>query len=411
MRIEIINTGSELLLGHVTNTHLGFLARELFSLGLRVGRQVCVPDGEAIKTALAEAFPRADLVIVTGGLGPTSDDITRELVAELLDRPLREDATVWAHIGECFARRGLQMTPNNRRQAQVPEGAEVLPNPHGTAPGLYFPPGPARSTPALFLLPGPPRELHPMVSDEVLPRLRTLPGVGHTRECRVYRMAGIGESMVESLIGEKLESVPGLELGYCARAGEVDLRLIATPEILAQVEPDIFGHLGAHIFSRDGSTLETAMVRLLRERHQTLAVAESCTGGFLAHRLTNVPGASEVFLAGFVTYSNASKTSVLGVPSALISQHGAVSGPVACAMAEGALRATGADHALATTGIAGPGGGSVEKPVGTVFIALASGGRPTIAELHRFSRDREYIKSLSAQAALDLLRRRPAGTR
>jgi nicotinamide-nucleotide amidase len=243
-----------------------------------------------------------------------------------------------------------------------------------------------------------------MFVQSVLPILEKLLPPRPAVEMRIFRTAGLGESHVEEMVGESLLAL-GLELGYCARPGEVDLRVIAAPGVLDAAERIIVERLGPHIVSRDQRALEKVVVDLLTERGETLALAESCTGGFLAHRITNVPGASAVFLAGFVTYSNAAKERALGVDPALIRAHGAVSAEAACAKAEGARRSAEADHALATTGIAGPGGGSVEKPVGTVFIALASKLGPTVVEKHRFATERENFKSLTAQTALTLLRR------
>lgn len=405
MHLEVINTGTEILLGNVINSHLAYFARELFPLGLRIERQVTVPDGHAIRDALVESLARADVILVTGGLGPTTDDVTREIAAELLGRELHEDADVLRAIKERFARRSLKATVRVARQAQIPQGATVLPNLHGTAPGLYLSTSAGDRTRHLFLLPGPPRELKPMFAEAVVPILKKLMPATAAFGCRIYRVAGLGESNVEALIGEELLAIEGLELGYCARPGEVDVRCIGTPAVLERAEQIVRAKLAASVVSEDNSSLEEVIVQQLGAAGKKLAVAESCTGGFVAHRVTNVPGASEVFLAGFVTYANESKTRELGVAPALIQEHGAVSRPVAAAMAEGALKTAGADFALATTGIAGPGGGTDEKPVGTVFIALAGNGIATQVERHKFPTDRETFKWLTAQAALDLLRR------
>jgi nicotinamide-nucleotide amidase len=409
MRVEVLNTGTELLLGSVLNTHLQFLAQGLFPLGLRVGRQVTVPDGEDIRVAVAETFGRADAVIITGGLGPTTDDITREVVAELLGLELIHDETVMAAIERRFARRSLKMSPRNRRQAQRPADAVVLVNPNGTAPGLYLAARPYGTgmTPHLFLLPGPPRELQPMFTDTVVPILSGLLPPGAKPEMRMVRVAGLGESHVEQLVGERLLALD-LELGYCARPGEVDLRVIGSPEVVNEAERIMVEVLGPHIVSNDQRSLEKVLIDLLAERGETLACAESCTGGLLSNRITNVPGASAVFLGGFVTYANAVKAGALGVDPALIESHGAVSRPVAEAMAAGAREKAGADYALATTGIAGPDGGSAEKPVGTVFIGLASKDGSTIVEHHRFPTDRTTFKDLVCLTAFNLLRRRLA---
>jgi nicotinamide-nucleotide amidase len=405
MRTIVINTGSELLLGDVLNTHLNFIAREIFPLGLRIERQVTVPDGEAIRETLTESLGRAEIIFITGGLGPTTDDITREVTADLLGLKLQHDPAILRAIEERAARRGFRLTDRVARQADVPEGATVLPNEHGSAPGLHIGADRTRKRPHLFLLPGPPRELHPMFRASVLPILRGVVPVASVIGRRLFRIAGMGESLVEEAVGALLLELPGLELGYCARPGEMDLRLVGEAAVLDQAEQIVREKLGAAIFSTDGSDLEEAVVRLLIERKQTLAVAESCTGGYLAHRITNVPGASAVLLAGYVTYSNEAKFAMLGVDPALIEKHGAVSKQVVQAMAEGARANAKSDFALATTGIAGPGGGTEEKPVGTVFIALAAKDRPVSVQKRFFPDDRPTFKELTMQSALEMLRR------
>lgn len=409
MRAVVINTGTEILLGDVLNTHLTFIAQEVFPLGLRIEKQFAVPDGLPIREVLEENFATAEIIFLTGGLGPTTDDITREITAEMLGLELAPDAALEKLITGRLQKRGIRLTDRILRQAMVPAGAKVLPNENGTAPGLYLA---ARETangrsPHLFLLPGPPRELRPMFLNIVVPILREIVRPERPFGYRGYRIAGMGESYVEEAVGAELLALPGLELGYCARMGEVDLRVIAAPEILEQADAIIRGKLSASIFSTSSESLETVIVRQLTAAQATLAVAESCTGGFLAHRLTNVPGASAVFLAGFVTYANEAKTALVGVDSALIAEHGAVSEPVARAMAEGARAKAGSTYALATTGIAGPGGGSEAKPVGTAYIALAGGG-DTLVRHFFFPTDRETFKQLAAQNALTLLRSRLA---
>jgi nicotinamide-nucleotide amidase len=407
MRTIVINTGTELLLGDVLNSHLSFIAREIFPLGLRIDRQLAVPDGPAIRAALAESSEQADIIFLTGGLGPTTDDITREITAEFLGLELQHDAAVMAAIASRAASRGFRLTDRTSRQAEVPRGATVLPNENGSAPGLYLAAkaAPAKRSPHLFLLPGPPRELQPMFRSSVLPILREIAPPESATDRRTYRIAGMGESLVEEAIGERLLEITGIELGYCARPGEVDLRIIGERSALDRAEAIITAGLGASIFSSDGRSLEEVVVKLLTDRKQTLAVAESCTGGFLAHRITNVPGASAVFVAGYVTYANEAKEGMLGVDPRLISAHGAVSESVAQAMAEGARRQANATFALATTGIAGPGGGTDEKPVGTVFVALAAEGAATQVRGFRFPDDRPTFKELTTQAALEMLRR------
>jgi nicotinamide-nucleotide amidase len=409
MRVEVINTGTEILLGNVTNTHLTFLGQALFPLGLRVARQVCVPDGPAIGTALEEAFGRADLVLVTGGLGPTSDDLTRDLIADLLHRPLANDPQVLETIQAFFTRLGRPINAAIARQAQVPDGATVLDNAHGTAPGLYLPPTllpDGRQSPHVFLLPGPPRELRPMFTEQVVPLIGRLLPAGETPvDCCIYRCVGIGESAVEELVGAGLAKIEGLEIGYCARLGEVDVRCIGTDEMLERAKGVILPALSSHLLARDAGSIEEMLVHRLTETKRTLACAESCTGGLLAHRITNVPGSSRVFLAGLATYSNEAKCALLGVEAAAIERHGAVSPEVAAAMAAGARKVTGADFALSTTGEAGPESGS-GRPVGTVFVGLADpgGGAPLVQE-YSFRADREAFKQRTCQAAFDLLRR------
>ena len=408
MNVEVLNTGSELLLGNVVNTHLAYLGQQLFPAGLRIARQTTIPDGSPIRGALLEAFERCDVLIVTGGLGPTTDDITREVAAELLGLPLIEDAAVVQAIEERLARRGIPFRARMRRQAMVPEGATVLPNDNGTAPGLYIPATltPSRLTPHLFFLPGPPRELKPMFENHALPVLRAIGGGLPERECRTYHIVGMGESTVEEIVGLELSLRGDIEVGYCARPNEVDLRLIAPRFILDEVEIKVLAMVGTHLVSHKGESIEHIVVQKLREAKKTIALAESCTGGLLASRITDVPGASEILLEGFVTYSNEAKTRSVGVPAELIAAHGAVSEPVARAMAEGAARQAQAHFGVGITGIAGPGGGTAEKPVGTVFIALAEKGQPTICEREMFPTDRETFKELTTQSALDLLRLR-----
>lgn len=409
MHVEVINTGTELLLGSVLNAHLGFFAQALFPLGLRIARQVTVPDGEVIADALSEALQRAHLILITGGLGPTTDDLTRDMVAEVLGCPLREDPAVMDAIAKFLAGRGFTMTDRVSRQAQVPEGATVLPNRNGTAPGLYLicPPGgiAGENGAHVFLLPGPPRELQPMFHESVLPILKRIAPKAPDRSCHIHHVLGMGESNVEALVGKSLLEIPGLELGYCARPGEVDIRCIGNAAALATAERIIEQALGDRVVSHDGRSIEEVVVGALAGRGQRLATAESCTGGAIAGRITDVSGSSAVFSAGYVTYANEAKTEALGVAPALIAAHGAVSSEVAAAMAEGALQHSGADWALSTTGIAGPTGGSAEKPVGTVFIGLAQKDGRTRVEKHRFARDRKTFKQLTAQTALDILRR------
>jgi nicotinamide-nucleotide amidase len=407
VRIEIINTGTELLLGNTLNTHGAWFGRELFKLGLRISRQTTVPDGDAIRESFQEAIDRADAVIVTGGLGPTSDDLTREIIAEVLGLELITDEAAMRSLEAFFAMRGKIMVDANRKQALCPVGADILPNPNGTAPGIYVPPRlNGRSNCAVFLLPGPPREMYPMYHNEVVPRLRALAGVESLHDALVLKFTGVGESDFHDGIDARLAAVPGLEYGYCAHIGEVDLRLIGDSAALETGRKIALESFGPFLISDDGASMEKTVVRLLRERGMKLATAESCTGGLISNRITNVPGSSEVFTHGFVTYANEAKVGMLGVGASDIEAHGAVSELVAREMAEGALRASGADIAVAVTGIAGPGGGTEHKPVGTAWVGVATRGGATEALRIYHPRSRKDFKLAVSQSALEAVRRR-----
>jgi nicotinamide-nucleotide amidase len=396
VRVVVINTGTELLLGEVLNTHLRFIAREIFQFGLRVDEQRTVPDSPTLQETFAEIFPGAEIVFVTGGLGPTSDDITRELVSEFLNLELLGNSPVHEAISRRLALRRIPATERIWRQALVPRGGQVLPNENGTAPGIYIAANinPKTQSPHLFLLPGPPRELEPMFRDFVVPIVRRITAASEKRVMRNFRIANMGESIIEKKIGDAVLAVPGIELGYCARPGEADVRVIGSAEAVSKAERIV----------RE-KTLAAVLVRLLSERKQNVAITESCTGGFLANEITNVPGASKVFVAGYVTYSNEEKIRTLDVSRKSIEKFGAVSAQVGAEMAEKVRTRAGTTHGIATTGIAGPTGGSAEKPVGTVFVALSSENQPTRCEKFFFPTDRETFKQLVAQRAFDLLRR------
>ncbi len=413
MKIEIINTGAELMLGRVLNTHQQWLCRQLSDLGLTVDRQVAVDDtGPAILQAVKDALA-ADLVIVTGGLGPTSDDRTRTLIAELLGRTLREDPEIVTHIESFFSARNRRMPASCRVQALVPEGARVLPNAHGTAPGLVLevPTRPGRSAPGcLIMLPGPPRELRPMFLDHVVPLLQDRFQGRERFACRTLKTTGLGESVIEERVAGPLEALvsQGVEIGYCARVGDVELRFTArgnqADDLVQQAVHIAREKLGDRIYGVDDDLIESVVIRLMTERRLSLAVAESCTGGLVCHRLTNVPGASAVLQAGFITYSNQAKERELDVQPETLAAHGAVSEAVVCEMAAGARRRAQTGLAIAISGIAGPSGGTPDKPVGTVWMAFASADH-TVAQRCFNPYDRETFKSVSAQQVLDLLRR------
>jgi nicotinamide-nucleotide amidase len=408
MRTILINTGTELLLGDVQDAHLAFIAREILPLGLRIEERRTVPDTDVIRRTLTELFPRCEILFVTGGLGPTTDDITREMVAESLGLELRQDPELLAWLERRLQVRGIKWSSGIARQADVLTGAQVLPNENGSASGFYLKANvnPRVPSPHVFVLPGPPRELQPMFRKFAMPILKSIVQVPLPVERRSYTVAGVGESLVENAIGEKVLAIQGIELGYCARPGEVEVRIVGDPNAIRAADAIIRRELGVSIFSDDGEALAAVVVKLLKQRNETLATAESCTGGLIANQITNVSGASDVFVAGYVTYANSAKSDVLNVDSKLIDKHGAVSEAVACAMAKGARTRAGSTYGLATTGIAGPTGGSNEKPVGTVYIALASKDSDTTVRKFRFPTDRETFKQLAAQTALDLLRRK-----
>jgi nicotinamide-nucleotide amidase len=328
-------------------------------------------------------------------------------VAEILGLKLVASETIRAAIEARLAARGYKLLERMLRQTMVPEGAIVLPNKNGTAPGLYIPSvsTPSSASPHFFLLPGPPRELKPMFDESVMPVLRGLLGDIPEKECRIYRVVGLGESTVEEMIGLELSKNIDLEVGYCARPNEVDFRLIASKPLLDSLEPRILQTLGKNLVSARGEGIEEWIVHRLAAMELRVSTAESCTGGLLASRLTDVPGSSKVFNRGFVTYSNESKIDLLAVNESILSEYGAVSEPVARAMAEGTLIHAKSDFSLALTGIAGPDGGSAEKPVGTVFIAMAQTSKPTHCQKFSFPVDRATFKQLATQAALDMLRR------
>lgn len=409
MRTILVNTGTELLLGDVQDAHLAFIAREIFPFGLRIEERRTVPDTEVIRRTLTELFPRCEILFVTGGLGPTTDDITREMVADSLGLKLHQDPQLLASLQQRLQVRRIKWTSGIARQADVLPGAQVLPNENGSAPGFYVKANvnPCVPSPHVFVLPGPPRELQPMFKKFAMPVLRSIIRTP-SLERRSYNISGMGESLVERAIGKKILAIPGIELGYCARPGEVEVRIIGSPDAIQSADTIIHAQLGLSIFSTNDEALEAVIVKLLHQRNETLATAESCTGGLIADWITNVPGASEVFIAGYVTYANASKADILNVDPKLIEKHGAVSEPVARAMAEGARSRAGSTHAVATTGVAGPSGGSDEKPVGTVYVALASAASDTLVKKFFFPTDRETFKQLTTAATLDLLRRKLA---
>jgi len=414
MKVEIITTGAELLLGSIINTHQQWLSSKLTRLGFEVTRHTTVSDkAEEIKNAVSEAITRTDIIITTGGLGPTSDDRTREAIAELVGKKLIFDTKAAEHIREYFTSRKREQPKSTNIQAYVPEGATILYNQFGTAPGLIIEvdrtENTGKRTVLLIMLPGPPRELRPMFENQVIPELKKR-FVNENYSCKILRTTGIGESKVEEIISEHLKPLEneGLIIGYCARPGEVDVRLEArgekSAEVVSKAEYIVRQLVGDYIFGEDDDTLEQVIVRILTNKKKMLAVAESCTGGLVANRITNVPGASVVFWGGIVSYANEAKMKVLGVSKQSLQNFGAVSEQVAKEMAEGLKKLSGTDYTIAITGIAGPTGGSPEKPVGTVFIAVSTTEK-TIVRKNFNPYDRETFKHVTSQQALEILRR------
>jgi nicotinamide-nucleotide amidase len=411
---EVIAVGSELLGTTRLDTNSLFIARKLGELGIELRAKAVVGDERVrLRDIFVQALGRADLVLLTGGLGPTDDDLTREAVADALSLELAEDATITARIRERFERRGMRMPELNRRQAMVPRGATVLPNANGTAPGLLI----TRGDKVIVLLPGPPRELQPILTTlcEDGGALWQRAGVERIHTVSLFT-TGRSESHVEEatqpLYSTWRDADPPIETTILATPGQVEIHLsmrgadaAAARRTLEASRAQLVAAIGDAVFSTDGRSLPVVVGEMLRERHYTLAAAESCTGGLLLQRLTDVPGSSAYIRGGVIAYDNAMKETLLDVPAALLAQHGAVSEPVAAAMTDGIRGRTGADVCIAITGIAGPGGGTTAKPVGTVVIAVLFPGRPLHVATHLFPGGREMVRFQSTQSALDRVRR------
>ena len=408
MGAEILTIGTELLLGQIVDTNAAYVAEKLAATGIDVYWKTTVGDNEGrIGEAMRQALSRSEIVIATGGLGPTEDDLTCRVIAAVLARPLVFDQTVLESIRHRFADRGLAMSKNNERQALIPEGATVLPNARGTAPGLLIP---VRDGRVVVAMPGVPLEMRPMLTEQVIPRLRKRFEVSARIRSRILKTCGITESQLDEAIGDLARSSLNPTVALLAHPGEIHIRLTVKTEShedgerrLDDLEARLRERLGALLYGRDGERLEEVVGRLLLDAKQTVAVAESCTGGLVCHRLTNRPGSSAYFIQGEVVYSDQAKEDRLGVSHELIARHGAVSRAVAEAMACGMRDAARTDLALGITGIAGPGGGSAEKPVGLTYIAVASAEGVICREL-RFLGDREINKLLASQVALDMVR-------
>ena len=413
MEAEVITVGDELLIGQVVNTNAAWMGEQLSLAGVDVARTLTLGDDvRAIQAALADAYRTSELVAVTGGLGPTHDDVTREAVAGFFEKSLRLNGAVLAHIEARFARRGRAMPESNRRQAMVPEGFEVLPNPVGTAPGLWHA-GEAGGRPRLLaVLPGVPHEMRALMENEVLPRLlqhKNLRAIRH----RTLLTSGIGESDLQDRLGD-LSGWLGdqMRLAYLPGGGSVRLRLSAfggdadeVEAALGRFEAHLRDRIGPHLFGTGATTLEAAVGELLKARGLTVAVAESCTGGFVLNRLTNVPGSSAYVAGGVVAYGNGVKVDALGVSGAALDEEGAVSEAVARQMARGIRDRLGADVGVSTTGVAGPSGGTPEKPVGTVWIGYADAAGDEARRLS-LTGDRLLNKELTSTAVLNEIRHR-----
>ena len=405
MKAEIIAVGSELLTPDRLDTNSLYLTEELNKIGIEVLRKTIVGDNrELLSEAFRDALNRVPLIITSGGLGPTEDDLTRETLADLLGRKLRKNDTVLRYIEGRFRALGREMPPVNVRQAMVPEGAEILENPRGTAPGLWLEDG-GRS---IVLLPGPPRELKPLFLEQVLPRLRRASEVRMFH--REIRVTGLGESHVEQRIVGIYKRFPDVNTTVLAAPGETQVHLRMwtndaehAKKTLDEIVKGFEIALADRIFSQNGASLEEVIARELTMHNATISAAESCTGGLLAQRLTSIAGSSSYFLGGVVCYSNELKTEWAGVPAELIQAKGAVSSEVAIALADGIRRRVGSTFGVGITGIAGPGGGSEEKPVGTVHVALSHAGGVKERGA-RFPGDREAIRWQASQVALDMVR-------
>jgi nicotinamide-nucleotide amidase len=410
MKTEIITVGTELLNGHKNDAHTAYLGRELNALGLQPRFSCSVSDDAGdIREALRSALARSELVFVCGGLGPTLDDITRDVAAEVAACPLAEDPALAEQLRQRFAARLRSMPENNLRQAQVPAGARVLNNPAGTAPGLVIPCRGEFSGKFLALLPGPPRELQAVYQEGLSPWLREKYQVPPA-QTRSVMSWGLAESTVDELLRDLVPEGDTRSLAMLAHGTHVEVRLSsADPAFLGRLETAVLSRLGDYVFSTEGKSLELVVAELLAGAKATVAVAESCTGGRLAAKLTAIAGSSNFFKLGLVTYSDASKTQLLEVPPFVIKKSGAVSEETALAMAVGLSRKSGCDYCLSVTGIAGPGGGSAEKPVGLVYFALAA-PEGIARQVFRFGPwTREQIQARAAQAGLFLLYRSLCG--
>jgi nicotinamide-nucleotide amidase len=404
---EIIAVGSELLTPERSDTNSLWLTEKLNDIGVEVKLKTIVGDDDArLEETIRDAVKRSDIVITTGGLGPTEDDITRQVTARALNRNLEYHNDLEVHLRERFRNWGREMPEINKRQAFIVAGADVLPNPNGSAVGMYL----AENGKHVAILPGPPREMQPMFEDLVLPKLRAAAGNVSVYR-RFLKVVGLGESALDEAIAPIYTAYPGVQTSILFNKSGVDVQLALRGEdekrardVLDEIEARIVAKLGHAVFSVQGEAMEEVVGRLLSRSGKTVSVAESCTGGLMGSRLTEVPGSSSYFIEGVVSYSNEAKMRTLNVPKALLDEFGAVSSEVAAAMAEGMRERARTDYAVSVTGIAGPGGGSEEKPVGLVYLGLA-GDLGTKTRRLMLPGDRYLIRWRSSTAAMDLLRR------
>lgn len=406
MKSEIIAVGTELLLGNIVNTNAQYLSQKLADLGIDVFYHVVVGDNmKRLSDTIETSLERSDLIITSGGLGPTVDDLTKEGVSKALGLKLLRDEASVKKIERMFKVMGRPMTENNIKQGYIPEGAKILENDNGTAPGVLI----EKDGKIVIMLPGPPKELYPMFEDKVLPYLKTK--VHSTIRSRTLRIIGVGESAAEDMLKEIFISQTNPTIAPYAKEGEVHLRITAKTDsteeaylLIKQMEERVTAILGDNVYGYDEENLEEVVLRLLQERKMTLSLAESCTGGLIANRLTDVPGASASLICGVTSYSNESKINILGVKEDTIRDYGAVSRQTAEEMAVGTKRINDTDIGVSVTGIAGPDGGSAEKPVGLCYIGIAIGDTVKVHKL-MFNGNRKKIKWNSSNKALDLLRR------
>ncbi|HJU73155.1 MAG TPA: competence/damage-inducible protein A [Gemmatimonadaceae bacterium] len=414
MQVELITIGDELLLGLTIDSNAAWLARELAGIGVQVTWRTTVGDRkEDIQSAVRTALDRSGGVITTGGLGPTADDLTKPAIAELFGRGLHFEPELWEGLRRLWRERGRtgELPEANKQQVMIPDGAAILPNRHGTAPGIWLEDDRGRW---VAMLPGIPREMRGLAADEVLPRLRARSNGGALRS-RTVRTTGIAESQLPAILGQYAVEIDGMRISYQPSPAGVDLRLTSRDRDVSEADrrltraaAELRARIGIPVYGLDDQDLAAVVLQACRDRRWHLTVAESCTGGLLGQRLTSVGGASDVFVGGVIAYDNAVKENLLHVPGADLAAHGAVSEPVARAMARGAREVTGAEVGLSITGVAGPDGGTPEKPVGTVWVAADT---PLGVKTYggRLIGDRAEIRFRATQSVLDLLRRTMTG--